>query len=67
MLIRLAKDESLVGLERVQDPGDDEEDSDLEAEQGTADSEAGETIEEVPSQNDETDQPPADETNNPQE
>src|SRR5690554_3054265 len=67
MLIRLANDEYLVGLERVQDPGDDEEDSDLEAEQGTADSEAGETIEEVPSQNDETDQPPADETNNPQE
>lgn len=69
MLIRLAKDESLVGLERVQDPGDDEEENDLEDADGIADTEANEAAEER-SQVDEADQPPADETddtNNPQE
>jgi len=64
MLIRLAKDESLVGLERVQDPDDDEEDNQLEGAEGTA---ADETTEETRNQDDEIDQPPVDETNNPQE
>ena len=67
MLIRLAKDESLVGLERVQDPGDDEEESDPDAEQSTVGAETGEAAEEAHNQVDETDQPPADETNNLQE